>query len=185
MLETCQAAFLNINEWPCQTTTLKVPRPLHCIRFLVNTFLRANGLDHPSGSLYNHNSLTSSSSLGRFSLDFRSWGGSHLKGLKIRNVAMPLPVAPADVVWFGGFGVGVETTASSLAPSWDSTWVRGPERSQGTDLHILYRKQTGRKPHTQKLKRNTLPVTSVCAEVVWLCGLGAGVVATASSLAPP
>jgi len=34
---------------------------------------------------------------------------------------MPLPVAPADVVWFGGFGVGVETTASSLAPSWDST----------------------------------------------------------------
>src|SRR4029434_2201663 len=38
---------------------------------------------------------------------------------------------------------------------------------------------------TQKLKRNTLPVTSVCAGVVWLCGLGAGVVATASSLAPP
>src|SRR4029434_7080134 len=37
---------------------------------------------------------------------------------------------------------------------------------------------------TQILKRNTLPVTSVCAEVVWLCGLGAGVVATASSLAP-
>ena len=35
---------------------------------------------------------------------------------------------------------------------------------------------------TQKLKRNTLPVTS---EAVWLCGLGAGVVATASSLAPP
>ena len=56
-------------------------------------------MNHPSGSLYNHNSLTSSSSLGRFSLDFRSWGGSHLKGLKIRNVAMPLPVAPADVVW--------------------------------------------------------------------------------------
>src|SRR4029434_8803428 len=37
---------------------------------------------------------------------------------------------------------------------------------------------------TQKIKINTLPVTSVCAEVVWLCGLGGGVVATASSLAP-
>src|SRR4029434_4055321 len=59
LLETCQAAFLNINERQCQTTTLKVPRPLHCIRFL--TFLRANSLNHPSGSLYNHNSLTSRS----------------------------------------------------------------------------------------------------------------------------
>ena len=67
LLETCQATFLNINKWPCQTTTLKVPRPLLCIRILVNSFLRANSLNHPSGSLYNHNSLTSSSSLGSHS----------------------------------------------------------------------------------------------------------------------
>src|SRR4029434_1147036 len=62
LLETCQAAFLNHAK-----PQLKVPRPLHCIRFLVNTFLRANSLNHPSGSLYNHKSLTSSSSLGSHS----------------------------------------------------------------------------------------------------------------------
>src|SRR4029434_472058 len=56
---------------------LKVPRPLLCIRILFNTFLRANSSNHPSGSLYNHDSLTSSSSLGRFSLDFRRLGGIH------------------------------------------------------------------------------------------------------------
>src|SRR4029434_794317 len=56
---------------------LKVPRPLLCIRILFNTFLRANSSNHPSGSLYNHDSLTSRSSLGRFTLDFRSLGGSH------------------------------------------------------------------------------------------------------------
>src|SRR4029434_10858835 len=57
------------------------------------------------------------------------------------------------------------------------------EKPRDTLTHILYKNQTCRNTH--KLKRNTLPVTSVCAEVVWLCGLGAGVVATASSLAPP
>src|SRR4029434_7090966 len=83
----------------------------------------------------------------------------------------------ADVVWLWGTGVVVTTTsslwrstASSLAPSWDSTRVRGAKRSQGTLLHTFYTKTKLAENHTNTKKKHHTSHISLCRSclVVWI-----------------
>src|SRR4029434_8701897 len=85
------------------------------------------------------------------------------------------------VVWIWCWGGSHSIFTCSILGFHMSEGAR--EKPRDTLTHLIQKPNLQKT--TQKLKRNSLPVTSACAEVVWLSGLGAGVVATASSLAPP
>ena len=80
-------------------------------------------------------------------------------------IITPLPVVP---VW--------AATAPSLASSCDYTQIESDTVKRGAQTFKVF--------HQNRHALMSLPVAAVWSDVVWLGGFGAGVVATASSLAP-